>query len=261
LRIHRLTVRTLALCLCVLLLASGLTAAAREITLNVNYIPITRYGYVADTFNGVKSLYNPYGTNYDCGELIHRYYEEVYGLEISLSGNRAAVVGNENYWFVEAEEPQPGDIFYASAYSRGKAYGHWAICKAVDPEAGTITMFEQNWRWNGMAGVGRQIPYEGNCYTYFHLTNAENYVLTLAQQAEREALRQQILMELEAEAARQAAQLLLEKQQAEFLQQKAELREKLPQMTAAGVALDTLGMALEKAEGRTLICLPANSRV
>lgn len=200
----------LVLCLCVMLFASFMQASAGEVTLSVKYIPIEKYGFVADTFNGVQAKYNPWGTNYDCGELIHRYITQLYGLDITLT-DQPRVVGTDEYWFVQVEEPRPGDVFCANAWERGKAYGHWAICKSVDKENGTITMFEQNWRWNGTAGVDRQIPYEGNCYRYYRLTNAADYVLTLEEQAQKQAehernVAQMLLQQQEEDAALQAEQ-------------------------------------------------------
>jgi len=157
--------RLVVLCLCVMTMAACLQVSAREVTLKVEYVPITKYGFVADTLNGVQSKYNPWGWNYDCGELVRRYYKEVYGLTVSLAWDKPNVTGNDDYWFEVVDEPQTGDVFFASAWARGKGYGHWALCKETDKEADTITMFEQNWRWNGMAGVGRQISYSKNCYS------------------------------------------------------------------------------------------------
>ena len=176
-----------ALCLSIAALGSCLFASAKEVTLDVEYITIKKFGFVADTFHGVESKYNPWGTNYDCAELIYRYYREYYGLQLTLSGNRPHVVGSEEYWFEEVKHPQPGDIMFASARDRSRPYGHWAICKEADPESDTITMFEQNWRWGGQAGVGRQIPYENNCYTYYRLFHVSGTVQT---RAEKEELRQ-----------------------------------------------------------------------
>lgn len=188
--------RLVVLCLCVVTMASCLQVSAREVTLKVEYVPITKYGFVADSLNGVQSLYNPWGKNYDCGELVRRYYKEVYGLTVSLAWDKPNVTGTDEYWFEVVDEPQTGDVFFASAWERGKAYGHWALCKEADKEADTITMFEQNWRWNGMAGVGRQISYSKNCYTYYRLMNASGNVLTLEEQAEKEALHQAVVTEL-----------------------------------------------------------------
>lgn len=206
--------------LSVLLLGSCFQATAKEVTLNVTYVHIRKYGFVADTLHGVEARYNPWGKNYDCGELIRRYYKELYGLDIALYGNMPHVVGNSEYWFEKVEEPQTGDVLFATAWARGKAYGHWAICKVADKEANTITMFEQNWRWNGNAGVSRQIPYEGNCYTYYRLRYAKGAALTLDQQetvaqirerteaAERELEDQRLQYQAQLEVRRDQVQAL-----------------------------------------------------
>lgn len=218
------------LCLCAVTLASCFLASAREVTLAVEYVPITKYGYVADTLNGVESKYNPWGWNYDCGELVRRYYKQLYGLDVALYYNKPNVVGNTDYWFEKVDEPQTGDVFFASAWARGKAYGHWALCKEADKESDTITMFEQNWRWNGMAGVGRQISYSKNCYEYYRLTNATGYVLTLAEQAEKEAQHQAAIREL---------QLQMEEEEFRAQADKIELQEQIDAIHAAAKASRT----------------------
>ena len=169
--------RLVVMCLCVVTLGSCLQVSAKEVTLDVEYVTITKFGFVADTLNGVESKYNPWGTNYDCGELVRRYYKEVYGLTVSLAWDKPNVTSTDEYWFEVVDEPQTGDVLFASAWARGKSYGHWALCKETDKQADTITMFEQNWRWNGMAGVGRQISYSNNCYTYYRLMNTNGRVL------------------------------------------------------------------------------------
>jgi hypothetical protein len=173
-------------------LASATVAFAKEVTVDVEYITIKKFGFVADTFNGVAAKYNPWGTNYDCAELVYRYYREYYGIALTLSGNRPNVVGDETHYFEEVKDPQPGDIFFATARRRGRPYDHWAICKEVDAEANTITMFEQNWRWGGTAGIGRQIPYDDNCYTYFRLCHESGTVKTRAEKEEERACEQAI---------------------------------------------------------------------
>ena len=54
--------------------------------------------------------------------------------------------------------PQPGDIAYASAEARERYGNHYAIVKSVDDAGGTVTLFEQNWIWDGKAGVNRVDP-------------------------------------------------------------------------------------------------------
>lgn len=186
--------RALSLCLSVMLLTACFTASAAEVTLQIEYVPITSYGFVADTFNGVEAKYNPWGKNYDCGELLRRYYKELYGLDIALYGNRPHVVNNEDYDFVLVTEPQAGDAMFASAWARRRSTCHWAIAKVVDVEGNTITVFEQNWRGGGKAGVGRQIPYENNCYDFYRLTYKGGEALTLQQRvAQNDAMERENL--------------------------------------------------------------------
>ena len=165
-------VRLVVLMLCVAALSACMQASAREITYSCDYVRITNDGFVADTFNGVEARYNLYGRTLYCNEIIVRYYKEVYGLTVQTGGKGPRVVGNSEYYFRVTSAPQPGDVMYAPAAARGKGYSHWGICKEADSTNGTITMFEQNWRWNGKAGVNRQIPYSGSCYTAYELVDA-----------------------------------------------------------------------------------------
>ncbi len=174
-------VRLVVLTLCVMTLGACLQVSAREVTLKCEYVRITGEGFVAETFNGVEARYNRYGRTLYCTELVQRYYKEVYGITVRCNGSQGpTVVGNENYWFRKTETPRPGDVMFASAGRRGVGYNHWAICKSADMQSGTITLFEQNWRWSGKAGVSRQIPYENNCYVYYELVCADGRAPMLA---------------------------------------------------------------------------------
>lgn len=159
----------LCLILCVTALTACFMVSARERTLECGYRKITENGFVADTFCGVEARYNLSGRTLYCTELIERYCREVYGLTVRCSNQGPMVQNSDEYWFEETDQPVPGDVLYGSAAARSKGYNHWAIVKSVDPERGTMTLFEQNWRWNGCAGVDRMIPYTGSCYTAFHL--------------------------------------------------------------------------------------------
>lgn len=163
--------RTLfALLCCVFILSSAvLPAAAREATLEVTFLKITEEGFVADTLNGVEARYNRYGATLYCTELVERYYKEVYGLTVQCAGSGVPKVkGNDQFWFEETETPKTGDVMFAPAAARGTGYNHWALVKAYDQTTKIVTCFEQNWRWNGQAGVDRQIPYP-SCYRYYTL--------------------------------------------------------------------------------------------
>lgn len=162
----RICAGLLALLLC--LTAWSVTALASDTTLDVRYIPITEDGFIADTMDGVDAIYNLWGGP-DCADLVIRYYDAVFGVDVQLGGV-PVVTGGEG-WFEETDVPQRGDILYASAAARGNST-HYALCKFVDEAAGTVTLFEQNWVWNGQAGVDRVIPLD-SCYTYYTLRGVD----------------------------------------------------------------------------------------
>ena len=158
-----------ALCCVVIAATLAVPAAAAEGTIDCTYIPITGEGFVADTMNGVEARYNLYGPTLYCVELIVRYYEEVYGLEIRCSDAGPAVLNSDDLYFEETSNPQPGDVMFGSAAARGKGYNHWAIVKRNN--GSSLTLFEQNWRWNGQAGINREIEYPTSCYKIYTLTS------------------------------------------------------------------------------------------
>ena len=161
----RICAGLLALLLC--LTALSVTALAADTTLDIRYVPITEDGFVADTMDGVDAIYNLWGGP-DCADLVIRYYDAVFGVDVQLGGV-PVVTGGEG-WLEETDVPQRGDILYASAAARGNST-HYALCKSVDEAAGTVTLFEQNWVWDGQAGVDRVIPLD-SCYTYYTLCGA-----------------------------------------------------------------------------------------
>lgn len=177
--------RKIIVCMLAVVLLAGLcfTVSAGEKTLACSYLKITKDGFVADTFNGVEAKYNLYGPKLYCTELVIRYYKQVYGVDISLGG-LPQVLGNDEYWFEEVYTPEEGDVLFGSAAARGKSYNHWAICKSVDEDADTMTLFEQNWRWNGQAGINRVLPETGNGYRYFRLMTADGEAMTEKELAE-----------------------------------------------------------------------------
>ena len=155
------------LCCAVILLGVSLPASAAETILDITYVPIVGEGFVADTLNGVDALYNQDGPTIYCVELLVRYYKEVYGIDISCDDSGVSVKNNDNYYFEQTDTPKTGDIMYGAAAARGKDYNHWAIVKSAD--ADTVTCFEQNWGWNGQAGVNRRIPFPNDCYVFYTL--------------------------------------------------------------------------------------------
>ncbi len=174
--------RFAAMVLTLAVLTAGLTALAAENTLDVTYVKITGDEFVADTFNGVEARYNLYGSTYYCSEFIVRYYEQVYGLTVRTGDGGPKIVGDDGYWFEQTETPQPGDILYGSAAMRGKGYSHWALVKSYDAETGVVTLIEQNWRWNGQAGVNRQIEFPTTAYNCYTLRSGAGEVSTLHEQ-------------------------------------------------------------------------------
>lgn len=152
--------------LCVSLFVPKIFAA--DETLDITFIPITGDGFVADTMDGVDAIYNLDGGPL-CSDLIERYYKAIYGVQVQLGG--APIVTGGDGWFEEVAVPQHGDVLYASAEARGSC-SHYALCRSVDLDAGTVTLFEQNWSWNGQAGIERVIPLDG-CYTYYTLCGVD----------------------------------------------------------------------------------------
>ncbi|MDD3165533.1 MAG: hypothetical protein PHS97_06725 [Oscillospiraceae bacterium] len=162
--------RFLVAMLCMAVLCSTATAAGESLALT--YEKITQDGFVADSLNGVDAMYNLYGPTLYCVDLVSRYYEQVYGMEIQFHANPYVKVdgaASSEYWLEETEVPKTGDILYGSAGARGRGYNHWALVKSYDPATGVITVFEQNWRWNGNAGVDRQIAWPSRYYECFTL--------------------------------------------------------------------------------------------
>ena len=161
--------RLAAAVLCLTLLA--VPALAAEATIRLDYVTISGEGFIADTFCGVDALYNETGSMLFCNELIERFYSAVYGVTVYTDNGNITAASPSGYWFEVTYTPQPGDIAYASAEARERYGNHYAIVKAVDEAGGAVTLFEQNWVWDGQAGVDRVIPLD-SCYTYYTLRSA-----------------------------------------------------------------------------------------
>ena len=153
------------------LLAVGLLCvpAAAEKSLSCEYIPIPENGFVADSFRYVDALYNLDGETLYCTELVERFYRNYYDHNLICTEDGPVVVDGTGAYFVPVDTPEPGDVLYGSAEARGTGYDHWAICRDYDAETGILTLFEQNWRWNGCAGIRRQLAPEENCYQAYRL--------------------------------------------------------------------------------------------
>ena len=132
---------------------------------NTSWVEIEGNNFVAGTFYGVPSYYNEGNSNYQCGELVIRFYKEAYGLDIRPYSEPVPTSYTEGYKFVKTSSPKPGDIIYVSKEMRGSSTDHWAIVKSYSD--GYITMFEQNARYSGKAAVDRQIKYPSDSYYIF----------------------------------------------------------------------------------------------
>ncbi len=168
----------LAAAVCAMSLSGA--ALAAEASLHTDYVAITSDGFAADSMDGVDAIYNLTISSPDCLEYVQRYYRERYGLTVQATGHDIRVTNTNEYWFEPTSTPQPGDVGYASAAERGTYGGHYVMCKQADPAADTITLIEQNWIWNGQAGVNRTISYSNSCYTFYTL-RASNGDLPQAQ--------------------------------------------------------------------------------
>lgn len=164
---HRTRQILSAICCIVILVSLVLPVFAAEGTIDCTYVPITGDGFVADTLNGVEARYNLNGPTLYCVELLIRYYKEVYGLDIRCADGGPSVINSSDLYFEKTDAPKTGDIMYGSAAARGKDYNHWAIVKSFD--GSILTCFEQNWRWNGQAGVNRTMEYPTSCYEIYTL--------------------------------------------------------------------------------------------
>ncbi len=158
---------TAALCCALTAGSAAISSSAMEKTLDCTYLKITGNGFVAGTLNGVEARYNLSGPTLYCVELVHRYYQEVYGVKIRCNDGGPVVEDNDDLYFELTDEPKTGDVMYGSAAARGRGYNHWGLVKDCDGE--TLTVFEQNWRWNGQAGVDRVIEYPTESYEIYTL--------------------------------------------------------------------------------------------
>lgn len=129
-------------------------------------VKIVGQNFVASTFCGVKAYYNETGNSvYHCGELVERFYREVYGLDIEIRSTEPRLrINNEGYKIITTKTAKPGDVIFVSAAMRG-TYDHWAIVKSV--EDGYLVLFEQNVVYNGGAGVDRTLKYPSDSYIIF----------------------------------------------------------------------------------------------
>ena len=127
-----------------------------------SYSPIKGEPYVAETFCGVEARYSLTTAQYQCNELIMRFYREAYGLDVMAYMNIGLVMLTDGYEFKTPSVPKKGDIIYSPAKFRQNKSDHWAIVK--DYSNGKITLFEQNVVYNGKAGTGRKLNFPSDYY-------------------------------------------------------------------------------------------------
>lgn len=127
------------------------------------YVKIKGKNFAADTFHGVKALYNEGGPTLYCNELIIRFYKEAYGLDVS-AGISGISMETDGYKFVTPKNPKPGDVVYVSAAMRDST-DHWAIVKYNNGDH--LVLFEQNVKSGGSAIVERKLKYPSDSYKLY----------------------------------------------------------------------------------------------
>lgn len=127
------------------------------------YVKIKGKNFAADTFHGVKALYNEGGPTLYCNELIIRFYKEAYGLDVS-AGTSGISMETDGYKFVTPKNPKPGDVVYVSAAMRDST-DHWAIVKYNNGDH--LVLFEQNVKSGGSAIVERKLKYPSDSYKLY----------------------------------------------------------------------------------------------
>lgn len=172
--------RILILLLVVLLLAGGMHVRAAEAVADIEYVPIYRNNQVVDSLHGVKAYYNLDGASIQwCNYLVERYYNTTIGIEMHCSWKGPVILKNETgikYYFEKLPEdaiPQTGDIMFGPASLRGPRMEHWCLVKSYDQYTSQITIIEQNWRYDGQAGVNRVLDYPTRYYYLYRLMTPE----------------------------------------------------------------------------------------
>lgn len=172
--------RILILLLCILLLAGGVHVRAAEPVADIEYVPIYRNNQVVDSLHGVKAYYNLDGASIQwCNYLVERYYNTFIGIEMHCSWQGPVILKNEtgiDYYFEKLPAdaiPKTGDIMFGPASLRGPRMEHWCMVKSFDQYRSQITIFEQNWRYNGQAGVNRVLDYPTKYYYLYRLMTPE----------------------------------------------------------------------------------------
>lgn len=113
-------------------------------------IEITYDGQIVDTFMGVSAKYikeYQWSGPYSCAYFVGNFYEKFYGTLMydinNYQGKPKVYLAGHTAELRVTDSPLPGDV------AQNKKYSHVAIVKAV--EGDTITLIEQNWKWNDWA--------------------------------------------------------------------------------------------------------------
>lgn len=160
------------ICAGCILWAAGLWYQPAEVAAdmgNYNFVSIDSGTVDTITVNGVtvEARYRPYDvsvntdTTYSCAAFVKRFYNQVYGREVSglLSVDSVPVIDSGSFY--QTDSPKAGDVI------RDNVSVHWAIVKSV--EGDTVTVIQQN-AWDGSytkAWVGATIQKGDSRYTFF----------------------------------------------------------------------------------------------
>lgn len=125
------------------------TAAFAEETVDVKAVPVTEYGQVVDTFQGIDACYIPglYNSDYGdfcCAGYVIKFYKELYGVDTyyvnMVCGKPTVVKEGHDVYLEEVDVPMPGDMMQNLSYS------HVGIVKRV--EGDKVILIEQNYKWS-----------------------------------------------------------------------------------------------------------------
>lgn len=142
---------------------------------NYHFVSIDAGAVDRITVNGVtvEALYKPYGGGYDsdstycCAALVHRFYSQVFGRQVSNLNSTTSVPKIDQGDFAETTAPKTGDVL------RDNYSVHWALVKEVNGD--TVTLIQQN-AWNGSytkAWVGATVQIGDPRYTFFSWSGSQ----------------------------------------------------------------------------------------
>lgn len=139
---------------------------------------ITTDGQIVDTFMDVPARYATYyawSGQYSCAAYASDFYKKHFGVSLydinSYKGRPHIYYPGHTCELRDVDKPIPGDLVQALDYS------HVAIVKEVDGD--TITLIEQNWKWNDYATgkpictVNRKVGLKDNYYYRLYIDGVE----------------------------------------------------------------------------------------